>query len=146
MLHTYKATAKLLPDGLQVETEARGFKILIDEPETLGGTNVGMSPVEAVICALGACQAIVARAFASSQNFTFEEYYIQIEGDLDTDGFMGLADVRNGFQEIRYTTHFKTNESQEKAEAFAKFIAGRCPVGDTLENGVKVVSAGVVID
>lgn len=146
MLTTFKATAKKLPEGLQIETSARGFKILLDEPEELGGTNAGMNPVEALLCALGACQAIVASAFAEMQGFKFEEIHIELEGDLDPDGFMGLADVRNGYQEIRYSMHFKTNESQEKAEAFADFIESRCPVGDCLANGVKLKRQSVVRD
>ncbi|MGD1822835.1 MAG: OsmC family protein [Pleomorphochaeta sp.] len=144
MITTFKANAKKLKDGLQVETNARNFKILLDEPEELGGTDAGMNPVEALLCALGACQTIVAAAFAEAQDFSFEEFHVELEGDLDPDGFMGLADVRNGFQEIRYTMHFKTDEPQEKAEAFAQFIEGRCPVGDCLANGVKLVSSGVV--
>lgn len=146
MLETFKATAKKTKTGLQVETDARGFKITLDEPENLGGTNTGLNPVEALLCALGACQSIVAAAFAESQNFSFEEFHVELEGDLDPDGFMGLADVRNGFQEIRYKMHFKTNESQEKAEDFVKFIEKTCPVGDCLMNGVKLVSAGVIRD
>lgn len=146
MLTTFKATAKKLADGLQVETNSRGFKILLDEPEELGGTNVAMNPVEALLCALGACQTIVATAFAESQGFSFEDFHVELEGDLDPDGFMGLSDVRNGFQEIRYQMHFKTSESQEKAEAYAKFIESRCPVGDCLMNGVKLVSSGVIKD
>lgn len=144
MLTTFKATAKNLPDGMQVETQARGFKIIMDEPKELGGTDIAMNPVEALLCALGACQAIVARAFAAAHNFKFEEFHVELEGDLDPDGFMGKADVRNGFQEIRFTMHFKTDESQEKAEAFAEFIEKTCPVGDCLQNGVKLVPAGVV--
>lgn len=35
MLTTFKATAKALPEGLQVETNSRGFKIHFDEPEDL---------------------------------------------------------------------------------------------------------------
>lgn len=146
MLTTFKATAKKLPDGLQVETNSRGFKIMMDEPEDLGGTDAAMNPVEAVLCALGACQSIVASAFAAANDFTFEEFSVELEGDLDPDGFMGLADVRNGFQEIRFVMHFKTSESQEKTEAFAEFIERTCPVGDCLTNGVKLVKAGVVRD
>ena len=146
MVKTFKATARKLKKSLQVETESRGFKILLDEPKNLGGTDTAMTPVEAVLCAFGACQAIVASAFAKSQGFTFEELYVELEGDLDTDGFLGLADVRNGFQEIRYVLHFKTKETQEKAEAFADFIESRCPVGDCLAHGVKLVKSGVVID
>lgn len=146
MLTTFKATAKALPEGLQVETNSRGFKILFDEPEDLGGTDTAMNPVEGLLCALGACQSIVAKAFAVAHNITFEEFHVELEGDLDPDGFMGLADVRNGFQEIRFVMHFKTNEPKEKIEEFAKFIENTCPVGDCLSNGVKLVLSGVAID
>lgn len=147
MLQTFKATVKNLPDGLQVEGESRGFKIHIDEPKNLGGTDKHMTPVEALLCSLGACQAIVAKSFASLKRFSFEEMYIELEGDLDPDGFMGKnPNVRKGYQEIRYTMNFKTDESQEKAEKFAKFIESRCPVGDTLENGVKMVLSGVKVE
>ncbi len=146
MLHTYKATAKKLLDGMQVETEARGFKILIDEPASLGGTDIAMSPVEALLAALGACQTIVVAAFAKAHNFSYEEFHMELEGDLDTDGFMGKSDVRPGFQEIRFTMHFKTNESQAKAEEFAAFVEKTCPVGDSLVHGVKLVLSDVVLE
>ncbi|WP_312428079.1 OsmC family protein [Lacrimispora sp.] len=146
MLTTFKATAKALPEGLQVETNSRGFKILFDEPEDLGGTDTAMNPVEGLLCALGACQSIVVKAFAAAHNITFEEFHVELEGDLDPDGFMGLADVRNGFQEIRFVMHFKTNEPKDKIEEFAKFIENTCPVGDCLSNGVKLVLSGVAID
>lgn len=146
MLTTFKATARKLPEGLQVETNSRGFKIVLDEPEDMGGTDAGLNPVEALLCTLGACQSIVAGAFAQAHDITFEEFHVELEGDLDPDGFMGLSDVRNGFQEIRFAMHFKTNESKEKIDEFAKFIEKTCPVGDCLSNGVKLVLSDVVID
>ena len=82
MLTQFKATAKKTETGLQVLTNARNFSITIDEPEALGGTDTGMNPVEAVLCALGACQSIVAAAFAEMENFKFEEFHVELEGDL----------------------------------------------------------------
>lgn len=146
MLTTFKANAVKTSTGLQVETSSRDFKIVLDEPAELGGTNTGMNPVEALLCALGACQAIVVAAFAQAQDFTYEAFHVELEGDLDPDGFMGLADVRNGFQEIRFSMHFKTNEPQEKCEAFADFVEKTCPVGDCLANGVKLVRTAVIKD
>ena len=147
MLETFKATARKTANGLQVEANARGFKITLDEPEELGGTNTGMNPVEAVLCALGACQSIVYAAFAESQDFKYDEFWMELEGDLDPDGFMGLAEgVRNGFQEIRYSTHFVTSEPQEKVDAFSEFIDQHCPVSDNLQNGVKVIRTAAVIE
>ncbi|MDD4493847.1 MAG: OsmC family protein [Eubacteriales bacterium] len=146
MLTTFKATARSLHEGLQVEADSRGFKILMDEPKELGGTDKGMNPVEATLCALGACQTIVAKAFAKAQHVTFEEFHVELEGDLDPDGFLGHSDVRKGFQEIRFVMHFKTNEPKEKIEKFVHFIENTCPVGDCLANGVKLVLAGIQID
>lgn len=144
MLTTFKAVAKKTDTGLQVESTARGFKFTYDEPKDLGGTDTGMNPVEGVLCSLGACQSIVVAAFARSQRFEYEEFWVELEGDLDPDGFMGKSDARNGFQEIRFTFHFKTNEPQEKVDAFADFVESRCPVGDNLANGVKLVRVGAV--
>jgi uncharacterized OsmC-like protein len=146
MLTTFKATAKKLPEGLEVESSSRNFKITLDEPKNMGGTNKGMNPVEAVLCALGACESIVAASFCDKFGFKYDDFYINLEGDLDPEGFMGNPDIRNGFQEIRFEMHFKTNETQERAEEFADFIENTCPVADNLTNGVKLVRTGVVRD
>ena len=146
MLTPFKATCTKTDVGMQVECQSRNFTIIIDEPEDAGGADTGMSPVEAQLCALGACQSIVAAAFAQANDFTFEKFYVEIEGDLDPDGFMGLADVPKGFQEIRFAMHFKTDEPQEKCEAFAQFIQNTCPIGETLQKGVKLVCTDVIKD
>ncbi len=146
MLTTFKATAKKLPEGMQVETQSRNFKVIIDEPKNMGGTDAAMTPVEALLGTLGACQGIVAAAFAKAQGVSFEEFHVEIEGDMDLDGIMGKPGVKVGFQEIRFVMHFKTNESQETMEKFVEFIERTCPIGDTLTEGVKIVKSGVVID
>lgn len=145
MLTTFKATVEKNTSGLAVKAKSRNFEIIFDEPAELGGSNTGMNPVEGILCTLGACQSIVVAAFAESQNFKYDEFYVELEGDLDPDGFMGLADVRPGFQEIRFNFVFKTNEPKEKVEAFSNFIEKTCPVGDSLANGVKLIRNKIII-
>lgn len=147
MKETFKVVAKKTDKGLQVESETRGFKMILDEPEELGGTNTGMNPVEAILCALGSCQTIVAYSFAEANGINLEGFYVELEGDLDPDGFMGIAEgVRNGFQEIRYSMHFKSDASKEELEKYAHFIEHRCPVGDCLTNGVPLKLSKVVVE
>lgn len=147
MKETFKAVVKKLPGGLQVEAQARNFRFVLDEPKELGGTDHGMNPVEAVICALGACQTICAYAFAQSQGINLRNFYVEVEGDLDPDGFQGKnPNVRNGYQEVRYCMHFDTDATQAEVEAFASFIESRCPVGDIIANPVPMKCTGVVID
>ncbi len=105
-----------------------------------------MNPVEAILCALGACQTIVAFAFAEQHGIELEDFRVELEGDLDTDGFLGLSDVRPGFSEIRFNMHIKSNSPEDEVLKFVDFIEKTCPVGDTLENGVKLVRSDVIIE
>lgn len=140
-----KATAQL-QKGVQVQVKARDFEITIDEPKNMGGTDTGMNPVEMVLGALGACQAIVAGAFAKKHQMTFNDFRVELEGDLDTDGFLGLSDVRKGYSEIRYNIHIDTDEPRDKVEKFIEFIEETCPVGDTIANPVTTKLNKVIID
>lgn len=143
---TYKATSKLV-EGLQVDSHVRNFSVRMDEPVSLGGTDTGMNPVEALLAALGSCLVIVAGAFAKSQGIDLQDFWVELEGDLDPDGFLkGKPGVRMGFQEVRFTPHFKTSSSPEEIEKFAAFIKSRCPVSDMIMNETKVVQGKPVIE
>jgi uncharacterized OsmC-like protein len=142
---TFKASAHL-QEGVKVLAKSRNFEFTIDEPKNLGGTDTGMNPVETVLAALGACQAIVARVYAKKFNIQFENLWVDVEGDLDTDGFMNISDVRRGYSEIRYNIHIATNAPKEKVAEFVQFIEKTCPVGDTLANPVSLKLNDIVIE
>jgi uncharacterized OsmC-like protein len=141
----FKAVARK-KEGLAVETESRGFKITLDEPKEMGGTDTGLNPVEALLCSLGACQTIAASAFAGQAGIDLQDFWVEVEGDLDTDGFMGLSDVRPGFLDIRFKMHIKSNSSQDKIDAFIEMIEQKCPVGDSLKNGVPLSNTAVIVE
>ncbi|QGG51906.1 OsmC family protein [Lysinibacillus pakistanensis] len=142
---TFKAST-YLKDKVLVEANVRGHKIIIDEPKELGGDDQGANPVELVLSALGACQSIVARIYANKLKIDLRNFWVELEGDLDIDGFLGKSDVRPGFLTIRYTFHIETSAPEEKVEEFKKMIEAHCPVGDTIANTVNLVSSGIVIE
>ncbi len=141
----FKASAHL-QEGVKVLARSRNFEFTIDEPESLGGTDTGMNPVEVTLAALGACQAIVARVYAKKFKLKFDDLWVELEGDLDTDGFMNISDVRRGFSEIRYNLHIKTDAPKEKVAEFVAFIEKTCPVGDTIANPVSVKLNDIIIE
>lgn len=147
MKETFSVVVKKVPGGLKTQATARSFTVMMDEPLGAGGTDEAMTPVELLLSALGGCQTIFAYTFAKKHDIELEGFYVELEGDLDTDGLTGKdKNVRNGFSEIRYKMHFQTNAPFEKVEAFASFIEERCPVGDNIGNPVKLMRTGVVID
>jgi len=50
---TVKAVSRKGEGGLLVENKARNFRIRIDEPEKQGGSDLGMTPLESLLVALG---------------------------------------------------------------------------------------------
>jgi len=134
---TFKANATW-KSGMVVEGEARGFKVMVDEPKELGGTNTAMNPVEMLLCSLGGCMGIVASAFAPMCGVELKGFSVELEGDLDPDGFMGKnPNVRKGFSEIRYKMHIISDSPEENIKKLYHLIEERCPVKDTLQ-GVPV--------
>ena len=127
-----KVTAKT---GLTMECNSREFTVAMDEPAVLGGNNTGMNPIEALLNALGACKAIVARSFAQMKGFNFTELRIELDGTLDPDGFMGMnPEAKIGLSHIHTRYYFKTEESDAKIKEFVEFMEHTCPVMDTICN------------
>lgn len=144
-VQTFKATAHL-QGGMVVKAQSRNFEVTIDEPKYLGGTDTAMNPVELLLCALGACQSIVARVYAPKFNIQLEDFRVELEGDLDTDGFMNKSDVRPGYSDIRYHIHIKADAPYEQVEEFIEFVERLCPVGDTISNPVHLQRSKIVLN
>lgn len=135
----FQATVKR-DEGLRVICESRGFKIVLDEPTDIGGSNEGMNPVEALLCALGACQTIVASMYAKKFGLTIEDIRIELDGDL--------AEERdyNGYEKIYYSVYFKSKDEYNKLVKFADYIEKICPVGNTLGKGIELERRVVVVE
>lgn len=129
---TFSATAESVA-GITTRCTARGMSFTLDEPPSLGGTDRGMNPVEALLSALGACKCIVAQAFAKARGITLNGVRIECEGTLDPDGFLGAnPDAKVGFSAITTTYHLDTGNTPEEVADFVDFIEAHCPVHDTL--------------
>lgn len=142
-LMTFKSITKPV-SGIQMETQVRGHKMILDEPADLGGTDKGMNPVEAILSALGSCKAIIIKVYAQSKGIDIQDLWLELEGDLDPDGFLHKNDVKMGFQDIRTKIHIKSNTSESKLKEFFEFVDNTCPVADTLRNPAKLTSEFVI--
>ncbi|MEX0684859.1 MAG: OsmC family protein [Balneolales bacterium] len=127
-----------LSKGLQADVSIRQFKLVSDEPKSLGGTDMGPNPVELILGAFAACQEIVIAAYASVLGIPLEQVKVTAEGEVDLRGFFNVSDkVRPGFKNITFNTEITTSEEDpEKLEQIKFFALNRCPVLDILENPV----------
>lgn len=135
-------TVTKLGNGFAVRGEAGGFQIIIDESKDSGGEDKGMNPMQVLLCALGACQAMVAHAYADTYHVDTEGLSIEIEGTTDP-----RREPRHpGLREVEYTLHFKTDADMEDVERFADFIEKRCTIMNSLTHGVEMIRKGIELE
>ncbi|MEI0737278.1 OsmC family protein [Paenibacillus sp. JTLBN-2024] len=144
-VQTFKATAQL-KDGVKVVTNARQFELVIDEPASLGGTDTGMNPVEALLASLGACQSIVARVYASKFDIELEDFRVEVEGSLDLDGFLTALQCAPDIPIFATRFTLKPRRLPTRWNDSWNFLESRCPVGDSLANPVHLRLNRVVIE
>lgn len=126
-----------LQAGFHSQARLRGHQIDIDEPKGIGGTDLGASPVELVLAALGSCQEITYRAFATAMSVPLEGVAVSVEGDIDFRGFFAIDEaVRPGFGALRVTVTMTTSASPAQVDALVAAVNRHCPVLDMLSTPV----------
>jgi uncharacterized OsmC-like protein len=134
----FRATTVSAKDALSTDSSVRSFTLRLDEPPELGGTDTGANPVEAVLAALGSCQAIVYRAYASALGLRLDRIEVEARGYLDVRGFLDVAPVAPGFERVAFTTRVVSPEPPEKIAELARLVEEHCPVLDILRRPVPV--------
>lgn len=130
-----------LVEGFHTEARIRDFKLTVDEPEALGGTDKGPNPVELVLAALGTCQEITYRLYADALGIPVDGVSVTVEGDVDLRGFFSAKDgVRPGYAAIRATVTLDSPASEEDLNRLKETVDRHCPVLDILRNPVPVAT------
>lgn len=116
-----------------------GHQFTVDEPEALGGSNAAANPVEYALAALGSCQAITYRVWATQLGIKIDRVEIDIDDDIDLRGFFGVDErVRAGFNTVRIQVSLDGPEDPARYAELAEAVDAHCPVLDLFRNPVPV--------
>ena len=125
--------------GTKAESDIRGFKVEMDEPPDLGGTDTAPNPVEMVLAALGSCLVVGYSLNAAMLGIELQKIEIELEGDIDLPGFFGLpSDVLPGYTTVRAKVFLKSTAALEKLEEVHNRVVSTSPVGLTLSKSVNL--------
>ena len=121
------------------EAAVRGFApIASDEPRGMGGANSAPNPVEQLLAALGNCLAVGYALNASVAGITIRALRINVDGDLDLNALLGLAEGHAGFSAIRVAVHLDTDADEAAVAGLHAKVAASSPVGQTLSRAIPV--------
>ncbi|KAA3614418.1 MAG: OsmC family peroxiredoxin [Planctomycetota bacterium] len=116
---------------------AREFQWTIDEPRPLLGQNHGPNPQEVLLSGLGGCLLVAYAVGASVLGIQLEKLQIQVRGNLDLRGFLGVEEqVPVAFQEIEYQVHLAGDGSREQFEHLHRQVERQSPNRMSLAQGV----------
>ncbi len=110
-----------------------------DHPAVLVGDDLGATPAELLLNALGACLMSGLANIAAARGVDLQGVTATVEGDIDLRGILGLTDeLRNGFESIRVVFHVEGDAEAEKLAGLVAQSRNRSAVFDVLTNGVPV--------
>lgn len=131
-----------LQSGFRSEVSIRQHALVVDEPTALGGSDSGPNPIEMLLAALGACQEITYRAYATAMHIPLDSVSVRLTGDIDLRGFFGVNDaIRAGFQQIHGEVHITSSASATELARLKAAVDSHCPVLDMLSTPVPVTLA-----
>ncbi len=131
--------------GLDVHTEEieqlgevirRKFTLRGDHPPELLGENTGPTAVETLLAALGSCVAGTYAAHATAQSIEIEELEVEIEGQIDLNGFLQLRPARPGLSGVEVKVRVKSDADEAVLQELGRLTTQASPVYDSVSNPV----------
>ncbi len=123
----------------RTEIETRGFKLVVDEPQELGGTNDAPNPVEYILAGYAGCINVVAHLTAKEFNIDLKDLHISIDGDLNPARLFGESfKERAGYQNINVQLKTESKIDEKVKARWLEAIETRCPVNDNLRNSTPI--------
>ncbi len=128
--------------GFQSQAQIRTFTVPMDEPSALGGSDTAPNMVEMVLGAYGCCLTTGYVMNAALRGIELEGVEIDVEGDLDLNGFFGLSEEAwPGYTDVRARVHLTAPKATtEQLQALHAVVTKTSPVGCILERPVRVAA------
>jgi putative redox protein len=112
-------------------------RLLSDEPEKYGGSNLGPSPYDLLLMGLGACTSMTMRMYASRKKLPLDD--IEIKLVHQRVHAEDCVDCKDKIERITRSISLKGDLSDEQ-KASLMAIADKCPVHRTLESDPQIVT------
>ena len=120
---------KVFPNGVRQLTVNDKYLILHDNPEYLGGSNTGMTSLEGTLGILGTCITHISLGQAAELNLDVDSVSLTVQAEWNpVAGRKGHEKESIALQNVRYTLHALTPESEDKVKEWLNRVEKICPM------------------
>ncbi len=136
----HQVVVRIGAEHYRTEGLAGGHPIVMDEPETLGGTDRGASPYDMLLSGLGGCTAITLRMYADGKQWPLESVDVRLTHQkVHADDCKECGATEGRIDVIRREVQLTGPLSDEQRSRLLE-IADRCPVHRTLHGQIEVLT------
>jgi uncharacterized OsmC-like protein len=129
--------------GFTQEILAGRHRLRSDEPVSAGGTDLGPSPYDLLLAALGACTSMTVGMYARRKGWPLEEVRVQLRHTKIHAADCVECEIREGMLDrIEQDIHFAGSLTNEQRVKLLE-IANKCPVHRTLVSEIDIHTRAV---
>ncbi len=133
-----KVVVRLGEPGYTTEIKAGEHIFLADEPESVGGNDLGPSPYDLLTSALGACTAMTLRMYADRKKIDLKEIKVHLQhSKLYSEDCGNCENPAAKIDHIDRIIELEGNFNEEIKNRLLE-IADKCPVHKTLLSDIKI--------
>jgi putative redox protein len=126
--------------GLRTDVHARGFALVTDEPESVGGTEAGPTPYDLLAAALASCTAMTLRMYADRKDWPLERVTVHVAHARIHAADCADCETKEGRLD-RLTRRVEVEGPLSDAQrARLLEIADKCPVHRTIHAEIHVLT------
>ncbi len=126
--------------GLTQDIYAGDHHLVADEPASVGGANLGGTPYDFLLAALGTCTSMTLRMYAQRKGLEIDEIKVQLlHGRIHASDCESCEDQKALVDQIERLITIKGNLTQAQRDRMLQ-IADMCPVHRTLMNQKEITS------
>lgn len=121
---------KIKKEKYKTEVTIANHSLIIDEPEDVGGQDLGPTPTSLLLSSIGTCKAITMRMYADQKKWPLEEVEIKLS----------LEVVKSNLQQTTFVrVHIKLigDLDDQQRERILK-ISEKCPIHKILSNPIVI--------
>jgi uncharacterized OsmC-like protein len=138
---TLKASGTLDASGVSCRVETGRALVEAGLHPATGGTGLQACSGDMLLQALAACAGVTLRAVAAALDIPVRGGSIDVEGDLDFRGTLGVSkEAPVGFREIRMRLNLDTAATPDQLATLQKLTERYCVVLQTLKSSPPIVS------
>ena len=135
-----RVTVRTGSEGYLTDIATGQHRLLADEPESVGGTDLGPTPYDYLLASLGACTTMTLRMYADHKGLPLEEVKVHLEHNkVHKEDCEDSEKPSAKIDKIDRVIELKGDLNESQRQRMLE-IADRCPVHKTLHNEIVVES------